>query len=37
MNNDLDDAMRFLINLLGLVVVGGLIALVVATIIHEAG
>jgi hypothetical protein len=34
---EMDEALRFIINLLGLVIVVGLIALVIATIIHEAG
>jgi hypothetical protein len=34
---DMDEALRFIINVLGLVVAAGLVALVIATIVHEAG
>jgi hypothetical protein len=35
--DEMDEALRFLINVLAVVVVAGLIALVIATIIHEVG
>jgi hypothetical protein len=36
MKDQMDEAMRFVINLLALGVSGALVALIVATIIHEA-
>jgi hypothetical protein len=33
----MDEALRFIINVLAVAVVAGLIALVIATIIHEVG
>jgi hypothetical protein len=36
MNDEIDEGLRFLINVLGVVIVVGLVALVIATIIHEA-
>ena len=36
MKDQMDEAMRFVINMLALAVSGALVALVVATIIHEA-
>ena len=37
MKDQMDEAMRFLINMLALGVSGALVALVVATVIQEAG
>jgi hypothetical protein len=37
MNDEVDEALRFLINALAVAIVVGLAALVIATIIHEAG
>jgi hypothetical protein len=34
--NETDEALRFIINVLGVVIVFGLIVLVIATIVHEA-